>query len=246
MNPSEPTKPDPGREDPPKLNAKPRLRLGILKVAISGCFILECCVPETVEFEMTVSSLSLAPPLEPEETFPGSVTEDFICHIRRFFIENPDDAPATRIPHHGSRLGTKSSRPPACSLPVDPAVHTVLFENYIFAVVDYPGWWECHLCSRAGLRKRFELGDTLWTHLRGGQHQRELLRRRQSDEFRLPNEIKKISDNDFMCTACHCGTISGFESAKAHVRGVKHVKAMIKFRNLTAPTVQMDGSADLI
>ena len=150
---------------------------------------------------------------------------------------------------HAPESTPPTAPPPPPPLPVDQEVHALLFDNHIYAVVEEPGWRECHLCSRAGQRKRFELGDTLWTHLRGGQHQRELLRMSQPEGVPLPREIRRISDNEFTCAVCRCGTISGHESAKAHVRGVKHVKALNKARAFAAPTVgsgegEFGGSGD--
>ena len=109
-------------------------------------------------------------------------------------------------------------------------------DEFIFLIPGQSRWYECQICQRAGQKKRFEQGDTLSTHIRGGQHQRELLRRRSvpTDKFALPPEIVRISDNDFTCEVCNCGTISGVESAQAHVRGVKHVKALGR----RAPSVQ--------
>jgi hypothetical protein len=137
---------------------------------------------------------------------------------------------------------------PPTQRPTAPANHielALLAKHSIFpAGLEFPGWFECHLCSRAGQRKRFELGDTLQTHINGGQHQRELFRRTNSGqsieavyETPLPTEIQKINDNDYKCTVCLCGTISGRESAVAHVRGVKHIKAVRKSTRPAAPTV---------
>lgn len=125
--------------------------------------------------------------------------------------------------------------PPATYVP-DPAPE-FLNTHHIVEIEGAAGWYECAICWCAGQRKRFEWGDTLLSHVRGGQHQRQLLRRTADPlDHRLPPEVSQMSENEYVCKVCRCGVISGFESARAHVRGVKHVKALGRVRP-AAPTL---------